>query len=273
MGEQSTHDRNRVAETFAALRRSIGTERRRTAAERRAFESFANRVESVPCSHPDAGASPAGGMQNRQGAVVADAGGDSAGADPTDKIRRAYEETVMAVPFYDEEYGDDYVESLRAEFGPEVATALTDSDCFGPAATAALTAAIDHATHERDQLIAVCRRERESVDAAADTLLPVAAELDDISAIGPDGEPFVTLEARWRRLSRLQEYCEEAATDRQSTIGDRRSRHGLPVDAPDVCAYLYKSRDAAHPVLAICAGLAQRATEIKTGYERAMTRY
>ena len=272
MGEQSTLDRERVAETFAALRATIGTERRRTAAERRAFESFADRVEN--CSHTGSGVSPTGRMGNRQGAtVVASTGGNSTGSGPTDAIRRAYEETVMAVSFYDEEYGDDYAESLRAEFGPEVATALTDSDCFGPAAKAALTDAIGHAIHEREGLIGICECERESVDAAADTLLPVAAELDEIGATEPQGEPFGTLEARWHRLSRLREYCEEAAATRQSAIGDRRSRHCLPVDAPDVCAYLYKSRDTAHPVLALCADLAERATRLRTEYERAMVRY
>lgn len=127
MGEQTTSDREQVAETFASLRTSLQTERRRTAAERRAFETFADRVEEVNCSNTGSKVPPDCGMQDGPTAtLVASGHTDLDGDGPTEAIQSAYEETVMAVSFYDEEYGDDYVESLRAEFGPEVATSLTD---------------------------------------------------------------------------------------------------------------------------------------------------
>ncbi|SFQ20889.1 hypothetical protein SAMN05216277_1372 [Halolamina pelagica] len=213
-------------------------------------------------------------MREGHGATLVSIGHAGLGGDaPTEAIRRAYEETVMAVSFYDEEYGDDYEESLRAEFGPEVATALTDPDCFGPSARAALTAAIERAAREREHLIETCERERESVDHAADTLLPVAAELDSIVSPDPEGEPFGTLEARWNRLSRLRERCDSTAANRQSAINDQRSRHNFPIDVPDVCVYLYETHDSAYPVLAVCADLARQATTFQTAYERAMAHY
>jgi hypothetical protein len=274
MCESTTPDREQVAQTFDALQASIRAERRRTAAERRAFETFADRVDEVDISDSSPRQSLDSGMREGHGATLVSSGHAGWDGDtPTEAIRCAYEETVMAVSFYDEEYGDDYAESLRAEFGPEVATALIDPDCFGPSVKAALTAAIKRAAREREHLIETCERERESVDAAANTLLPVVAELDSIVSPDPENEPFGTLEARWNRLSRLRERCESAAANRQSSIDDRRSHHDLPIDAPDVCAYLYQAHDSAYPILSICTGLSQRVTTVQTAYERAMAHY
>lgn len=274
MCESADPDREQVAQTFDALRASIRAERRRTAAERRAFETFADRVDDVDFSDFSPGQPLDGGMREGHGATLVSSGHAGLEGDaPSKAIRRAYEETVMAVSFYDEEYGDDYAESLRAEFGPEVATALTNPDCFGPSAKAALTAAIKRAAREREHLIETCERERESVDAAANTLLPVVAELDSIVSPDPEGEPFGTLEARWNRLSRLRDRCESAAANRQSSINDRRSHHNLPIDAPDVCAYLYQAHDSAYPILSVCTDISQRVTTFQTAYERAMAHY
>lgn len=274
MCEPTSPDRKRVAQTFTALRTSIRSERRRSAAERRAFERFADRVDDVAVSDGGPGQPLEGGVRDGHGTTLVSSGhARSRNHPPTTAIRRAYEETVMAVSFYDEEYGDDYVESLRAEFGPEVATALTDPDCLGPAAKAALTAAIERSAREREAMIESCTRERESIDAAADTLLPVATELDSFVSPDPEGNPFGTLEAKWNRLSHLRERCEAAAANRQSALKDYRSRHHLSVDSPDVCAYVYQAHDSTYPVLAVSAGLAQRAATIRTTYERAMARY
>lgn len=274
MCEPSSLDRERVAETFDALRASLRAERRRTEAERRAFETFADRVDDLKFAGVGPDASLDGGVGDGHGTTVVSGGHAGAAADdPTERIRRAYKETVMAVSFYDEEYGDDYAESLRAEFGPAVATALTDPDCVGRTAKSAVTAAVERAIREREQLVATCERERESVDDAAHALQPVAAELDGLPSPDPESDPFGTLEARWKRLAVLRERCDTAAADRQSAIDERRSRHDLPIDAPDICAYLYEPQDSVYPILAVCTGLAQRATTLQTAYERAMARY
>lgn len=274
MCEPSSSDREQVAETFAELRASLRAERRRTVAERRAFETFADRVDDVEFAGANPDTSLAGGAGGGHGATVVSAGRARAATDdPTERIRRAYEETVMSISFYDEEYGDDYVESLRAEFGPAVATALTDPGCVGPATKTALTAATERAVREREQLVETCEREREFVDDAADTLQPIAAELDGFASPTPERDPFGTLEARWNRLAVFRERCETAAADRQAAIKEQRSRHDLPVDAPDICAYFYESQNSAYPVLALCTELAQRATALQAAYERAMARY
>lgn len=273
MGEPDTPNREQVAETFAAVRTSLRTERRRTATERQAFETFMDRVGELELSNSSPNPSPTGGRQGDRGTALMASGRTAQGErTPTAAVRRAYEETVMAISFYDEEYGEEYAESVRAEFGPQVATALTTPGCFGPAARAALTAAIERAVEERELLIQTCERELDCVDTAADTLLSVAAALDTVAATDPGDSSFGTLEARWHQLARLERRCEAAVADRQSTIEDHRSRHGLPVDAPDICAYLYESHESPYPVLAAGTDLARRVTRLQTAYERAMAR-
>lgn len=273
MSESTVVDRERVEERLTAVRTTVRTERRRTVAERRAFEAFADRLADIDfrAVGPQQSFSTTG-----QGATVAPSATAVAPRNtaPMEAVRRAYEETVMAVSFYEAEYGDDYAESLHAEFGPEVATAVTDPDCFGPAANGALLAAVRCAIRERQHLVETCTRERAAADAAAETLLPVAAELDTVAAAAdPTSDPFGTLEARWTRLSTLCDRCEAAAAERQAAIDDRRSRHDLPVEEPDVCAYLYADHEAFYPVLSICASLAERARTLRERDERALARY
>ncbi len=264
--------RERIEQRFTAVRDTVRTESRRTAAECQAYETFADRVADIDCPGPRAG--QAIGTVGQGGTVAPGASAIARGQTaPAEAIRRAYEETVMAVSFYEDEYGDDYPESLRGEFGLEIATAVTDPDCFGPAAKAALLSATDRAIQERTHLVETCERERASVDTAADSLLPLAAELDTLAAIDPTGDPFGALEARWHRLATLRDRCEDAAAERQADINDGRSRHDLPVDEPDICAYLYKDLDVNYPVLAICASLGERATAIRDREERAMALY
>lgn len=272
MSEPNVVDRERVEQRFTAVRKAARTERRRTAAERRAFEAFADRIADVDCSVAGAGQSI---RTIGQGGTVAPSvtSVSPGGTTPTDAVRRAYEETVMAVSFYEAEYGDDYAESLHAEFGPEVATAVTDPDCFGPPAKAALLSATRRAIQERTQLVETCNRERTSADTAAESLLPVASELDTLATTDPTGELFGTLEARWNRLSTLRDRSEDAAAVRQIGIHDRRSRHDLSVDEPDICAYLYKDLDAYYPILGVCASLAERATTLQDREERAIALY
>jgi hypothetical protein len=195
------------------------------------------------------------------------------GASSTAQVRRAYEETVMEVPFYDAEYGDDYNESVRAELGPQVARAVTDPDRFTPAAKRALLAAIERSAAERQHLQRTCERERESVNAVADTLVPVAGELDELRAGEPGTMSFGTLEARWMRLGILEDRCEAAATKRQDVIGSRRERCGLPAESPDVCAYLYTELEEEYPLLALVASVTAEVNRLRGQYEAAMARY
>jgi hypothetical protein len=260
-----------VEARFDAVRSVLRRECRRTGDERQAFEAFAERVSEL---HPTPGPARSSGVVGTTGGGIAAEMWQptaSRGVDDLDTIRRAYEETVMSVPFYNTEYGDEYQESVCSELGPEVAVAVTEPDCFTPAAKRALLASVERAARERSELIETCELERESVDEAADTLLPVAKELDSLDGDHFDKQRFGTLDAQRSRSRILEERCEEAAATRQEIINQQRDRHSLPPDEPDVCAYIYKDLDAAYPVLACCTDLARRAANLRGRIERAMS--
>jgi hypothetical protein len=173
-------------------------------------------------------------------------------------VRTAYEETVMSLPFYDEEYGDTYGESLREEFGPDVAAALTRRSAFSSTVKRVLLAKAEEARSERELLVASCERERESLEEAANALLSVAEGLRSLEAVGFDAADPNALDAYGTRLSALRDTCERVAAARQATIRQHRATYGRATDRLDLCEYLYRPLPSTFPVLNACGALTRR---------------
>jgi len=269
--------RNRpLNEVVDSIRQSLRAEQKRTEIERDTFDEFAARITDLQSSsEPFAPSADRKVFQDASGAVALRSQPVSEPS-PTDElatIRNAYEETVMSVPFYEAEYGDTYEESIRAEFGPDIGTALTQSDSLSPVAKQALLAKVEQARSEREGLIETCEREFASVDEAASVLKPIDEELQSVESISFDGHGFGALEAHWARLSVLKDKCEHAATIRQATIHRHRTKYSLPVDAPDICVYLYEEFETAYPILSLCSDLARRIEESRQQVEHAMSTY
>lgn len=261
-------------EVLDSVRESLRAELNRTEMERDAFEEFATRIADIQSSSkPFASSSDHKELQDVSGAVALQSQpvSEPCATDELGTIRSAYEETVMSVPFYEAEYGDTYEESIRAEFGPDITTALTQSDSLSPVAKQVLLAKIEQARTEREALIETCEREHTSVDEVATVLKPVHEELQAVETISFDDHGFGALEAHRARLLTLKDKCEQAATTRQATIHRHRTEYSLPVDAPDICVYLYEEFDPAYPILCLCSDLAQRIENCRIQVERGMT--
>lgn len=177
----------------------------------------------------------------------------------------------MSVPFYEAEYDDTSEESIQAEFGPDIATALIQSDDLSTIAIEVLLAKVEQARSEREALIETCECDQASVDEASTVLKPIAEELQAIESICFDDRGFGALEAHRDRLLTLTDKCEHAATTRQTTIHRHRTAYSLPIDAPDICMYLYDEFDTAYPILSFCSDLARRIENCRLQVERAMS--
>lgn len=267
MNETATVTERAIVDTFEAFRAALETEQEQLLAERRALAAFAERVREI---HP-ADASRAAGNFPANGAVAVDAGGGVDQATPA-AVRRAYETTVLALPFYDDVYGDDYLESLRAELGPEIAVSLTEANCFSSAAKRATLAATERARTERAALRRLCERERDSVDAAAETLIPLVAELNEIDATPMAEEPFGSLDAYRTRLLAIEQQCEAVVEERQRHLADVRERNRLPPSVPNVSAYFYDSAESNHPVLSLALDVIDDTRRLRRGVERSIAR-
>jgi hypothetical protein len=259
-----------VDELVDTVQSVLEEERERTTEELQAFEAFTDRVANLQPSHSPHRNSVGTG-QHGEGPVVAGSSAASQSIDDPAAIRRAYEETVMDVSFYDAEYGDDYEESVRSELGPEIAVAVTQPNCFGTTAKRALLTRIERAKRERERLLETCKRERDSLDDAASTLRSIGEELDTLSEVPLEQQRFGTLDAYRTRTQTLETQCDEVAATRQQIITQQRDRHQFGPDEPDFCNYLYKDIEPTYPILLLCSELARRATEQRKRVERAMS--
>lgn len=263
-----------LEEVLDSIRQSVQAEQNRTEMECDAFQEFANRITDLqPSSEPLPSSAEYNEIQDASGAVALQSHpvSEPSARDELGTIRNAYEETVMSVPFYEAEYGDTYEESIRAEFGPDIATALTQSDNLSPVAKEVLLAKIEQARSEREALIETCEREHASVDEAATVLKPIDEELQSVESISFDNQGFGALEAHRARLLTLEDKCERAATTRQATIHRHRTEYSLPIDAPDICVYLYEEFETAYPILCLCIDLARGVENCCQQVERAMS--
>ena len=263
-----------LEDVVESVRQSLRAEQNRTEMERDAFKEFATRVtELQPSSTTVSSSAECNAVPGGSGAVAlqSQSVSEPGPSDELGAIRNAYEETVMSVPFYETEYGDTYEESIRAEFGSDIATALTTSNCLSPIAIDVLLAKIEQARSKRDALLETCEREHASVDDAATVLKPIAEELQSVEATTFDDQGFGALEAHRARLLTLADKCEHAATTRQATIHRHRTEYSLPIDAPDICAYLYDEFETAYPILRLCSGLARQIEQCRRQVERGMS--
>lgn len=263
-----------LEEMFDSIRQILRAERNRTATEIEAFEEIANTVSDLqassnrPASRVDSGGLHEAGSAST---IKTQPMPEWNASDKLNTIETVYKNTVMSLPFYEAEYGDTYEESIRAEFGPDAATALIKGNCFTPAIKQLLLAKLKQARAERKTLIETCERERESIDDAAAVLRPMGKELKSIESVDFDCQGFGALDADRTRLLTLKNKCEHVATSRQAQINHHRTEYNLPVDAPDICAYLYDEFNTVYPILYLCCDLDRTVKNLQQDVERAMS--
>jgi len=118
------------------------TERVRTevANERDAFEAFADRIATITVDSP------------RPPALMAGSVDTSVESSAAALLRDGFEATVMAVPHYDDVYGESVEEHASAEFGPDLASLLSSktSTTFTQSHKKLLVAAPKQRARDRD---------------------------------------------------------------------------------------------------------------------------
>jgi len=273
------------ADVLRVARETLRVERRRTIDEREAFETFrarARRVstESVGGTDPrlrsdgsgaEVGASSGFGVPGRLDRLPG-ADGSAVAGSPLVAIRDAYAETVMSVPHYETEYDDTYESSLVAEFGPDLAVALTREPTLDDRSQSALLSETDEAIEERERLIDALDTESESVDRAADRLCSILEEIATLSETDLDELRFGTLDAYRVRTLTLEEGCDSVAARRQRELTGIGRSLRLNDAVPDFATYLYHDLPVTYPVLAAVGTVGNRLQELRGSIERALIR-
>ena len=276
------------AEYLRAARETLRVERRRTVDEREAFEAFRARVQRVSTEATDGDATRlrsdgaggvAGGAQGIGGFRGPAGVGRLSGADdrfvagnPLVTIRDAYADTVMSVPHYEVEYDDTYERSLAAEFGPDLAVALTREPTLDDRSVSALLSKTDEAIEERGQLLDAIDTESESIGRAADRLCSILEEIATLSETELDELRFGTLDAYRVRTVTLEEGCDAVAARRQRELDGIGRSLQLNESVPDLATYLYYDLPATYPVLATVGAVGDRLRDLRRAIEHEMIR-
>lgn len=241
-----------IAEVQTAIQ-SCQDERDRVAAERDAFESFQTRIKKidpVELDLTDAHGHNLGG-QLPTGELSADPEGTS-----LKYVLTAYESSVRSLSHYKAGYDETLAESLAAELGEDVVTALVTNTVLTPAtqkiliersgrAISARTALVDAINDEIDALI----NNQEALTTIERKQQNLRAHLDSVQTHRKEAVFDV-----WCRLYELEAELDSIAQQRQAALND------LPVEQPmgpngtdeqlDFYEYLYQNSDASnHPVL------------------------
>lgn len=217
-----------VLAPIAAAEDVLERERERATAERGAFERFADSVRDV-----DPVSVPVERAQTR--ALTVD-------TDPQriDRVRRAFRETVMSVPHYEDAYGESLCVHAASELTIELAAGLKpDADSrFTPSFRQALLASVDDAVDERETYGTVLDEERRSLANGREALTSLLQS--------PDG-PAVPGQERAATTRRL----DEIAATRQETL--RRRNPLVSEDGHDLCPHLYPDHPWTYPLLTAIA--------------------
>jgi hypothetical protein len=233
---------------------AVADERASIRAEYEAFGAFERRV--IDCSTVTVPSGPP---------IVAD---PRPTGQSLERVRTAYEETVMSVPHYESEYGDTLAESLAAEFGDDIAAALLGGTALTPAFRDAISAAATAARDERAAFLDVLDRESASLATAAANVDDLRADLDALDDGSLSDRSFDDLHDCWTRIRGLERRTDGIGRCRQETIRNHRS--DLPGVPTDLCEYLYADLAVSYPVLATVADIGDDLERARRRVERAL---
>jgi len=214
-------------------------------AERAAFRRFVRRLDTIePVEPTPVSPGPAtGGCLRAAGVESAAATGG------LQRARTAYRETVMATPHYDEEYGESLETNVTAEFGPTLATQLSDGAALTPVLWQSLRDATEDAIGDRSMFLTALKFEHRSLTDCGESIDGIQRTLNEIHSSLQGAHETASVDALDERLATLEAECETLATRRQEQIHDRPGT--LPSDADDasLARYLYDDVDSVCPVL------------------------
>jgi hypothetical protein len=153
-----------------------------------------------------------------------------------DRVRLAYQNTVMSTTHYSDTYGESLFENIKAEFSSEIAHALRSNNNhnFTPRLKQTLITGSEQRIAESIQFVERLEMESESLNAALGDLTELIDSLDS------------TRVPEWYQETFTGE-LKQIAADRQEMLTSMDSTRY--VDYHELCEYLYESCPWTYPIL------------------------
>lgn len=217
-------------------------ERRRTRAEYDAFDRFLVQIREMspaPTVSRTAGVDQPVVLQQSVGVT-----GDLS------ELRSAYEETVLAVPHYEEEYDETPVEHMREELSDEVAQAVIAGSTLSEPLYRSVLDAATAARDRRKRFLEMIDREAASLATHTEELRRIDADVQELTSPLCADQSFDALRGQRRQLTDFEGEIEGIVNERQADRTTNRKQVVRTDHDLDLQSYLYRSLDATYPVLA-----------------------
>ena len=215
----------------------VEDERAAVEAERRAFAEFVEAVREIDARSERSFDAPTTALVS-----------PSSDHEQLRTIRDHYRGSVMAVPGYEQEYGETLRENMAAEFGDDLTTAVLDGNQFTPQLKGLLATQAEAAAEQRIALLEAIDDERDSLSDARRRFKDTEVELEKRSELELTREPFGTLVDAAERSQREEKRCEKLLSNRQRQI-HRKNRWVRNAGEAFLQEYLYRDLDVRFPVL------------------------
>jgi hypothetical protein len=188
------------------------------------------------------------------------------------QVKEIYRDTVMAVPHYEEDYGESLTTNMAAEFGEELGHAIKSGDRFTPQLQQALVTQADDARDRRRQLLRALDDERSALDEYESALERIDEEASCVIDRPLYQRSFSELYDAWHRLEEIESECDDLLTERQTELDEGRPAPTIHRDREAFHRYLYGDLDVDYPVLAAGTTVLERLQDTKQAVLSAITR-
>ena len=226
-------------------------ERERTAREYEAFDRFLNRVVEISTSTPQVTAASAAGpavLQERYSRP----GGELAA------VIDAYEETVMDVPHYEQDYGETLAEHMAAELGEEVAQGVLGRGALSNHLKAGIVETTRTARDRRENLHGLLEGEAASLERHGSRFRSITEKIERTTTTLCSQQSYDELLEQRTELQECQETLEEIVAKRQEDRNDNRITCMPRKTQMHLQAYLYMPMEVTYPVVAEATELLSR---------------
>jgi hypothetical protein len=240
-------------------RSTVEHERDCVDAERDAFIDFADTVEAMEVSKP---------LMSETPPLVETTAHEA----QLQTIQDTYRATIMAVPDFDEEYGETLPEHLAAEFGEDVAEAVVAGKHFGDPLKQTLVSKARAEAEKRENFLEGLRTELTSIKDALSRLQDTTDTIDKITEPELLQTSFTALYELDRELRLKHHHCEQLLADRQRDIHQANLQGSLSDESFFLQKYLYQDHDATFPILTTTLELVQHLRDNQSAVTRSISR-
>lgn len=232
---------------------ALSEEYRRVEDEQNALAGFASRIGGIAAS------TQMTAQANAVGTTVTKVQGGGG----MSEVRRAYEETMMSVDHYEEDYDEPLGVHLASEFGENVAGAVVTSDSVSPPLKQALIAGSKEGQAQRDQYLKGLAREEKHLQEAGSQFDASATVCSEVDGNRLRRRPFDELRDRIERLDAERETVQSTLEARQQHLQEGVRFGWERQDSESVYRYLYEDLDVTYPVLVDGTRLLSRMREVE----------